>query len=127
VQKFEESPPSVITPIEKEIIASSSSFKASAAADATSSGDANANANANATVPSPPPPILCAEVGSGRSFDDGNDNDEGPHLTRSKSFVQFSLPNWVNDDYFNKKYETDEDMMALAIHLSARNVAESTG
>jgi len=44
--------------------------------------------------------------------------------------VQVTLPTWAIDElplHLSKTYETDEEMMALAIHLSARNVEENTG
>ena len=42
--------------------------------------------------------------------------------------VTVSLPSWATEeDYFSITYETDEQMMALAIELSSRNVAEKTG
>mmetsp|Transcript_28539 Transcript_28539/g.63469 ORF Transcript_28539/g.63469 Transcript_28539/m.63469 type:complete len:238 (-) Transcript_28539:118-831(-) len=45
-----------------------------------------------------------------------------------KSSVTVSLPSWVSEgDYYSRTYETDEEMMALAVHLSAKNVAENTG
>ena len=44
--------------------------------------------------------------------------------------VEISLPDWARkelQEFANKIYKTDEEMMALAVHLSARNVAENTG
>ena len=39
-----------------------------------------------------------------------------------------TLPKWAKDtDYYSQTYRTDEEMMALAIELSSRNVAEGTG
>jgi tRNA(Arg) A34 adenosine deaminase TadA len=43
---------------------------------------------------------------------------------------EISLPDWAREelaDYACKEYRTDEEMMNLAIDLSARNVAEQTG
>eukprot|EP00551_Chaetoceros_affinis_P008751 CAMPEP_0203663240 /NCGR_PEP_ID=MMETSP0090-20130426/902_1 /ASSEMBLY_ACC=CAM_ASM_001088 /TAXON_ID=426623 /ORGANISM="Chaetoceros affinis, Strain CCMP159" /LENGTH=238 /DNA_ID=CAMNT_0050526123 /DNA_START=42 /DNA_END=758 /DNA_ORIENTATION=+ len=44
--------------------------------------------------------------------------------------VEVTLPDWARKElpsYYAKTYETDEDMMELAIYLSAKNVAENTG
>jgi len=42
--------------------------------------------------------------------------------------VTVSLPSWsTEEDYYSRTYETDEQMMGLAIELSSRNVAENTG
>ncbi len=44
--------------------------------------------------------------------------------------VEVTLPDWAREElptYYAKKYETDEEMMELAIYLSARNVEENTG
>jgi len=44
--------------------------------------------------------------------------------------VMVTLPAWAlasSEDYFARKYTTDEEMMALAIHLSDRNITEGTG
>mmetsp|Transcript_6918 Transcript_6918/g.13048 ORF Transcript_6918/g.13048 Transcript_6918/m.13048 type:complete len:250 (+) Transcript_6918:92-841(+) len=44
--------------------------------------------------------------------------------------IQVTLPEWAVEElseFSNKEYKTDEEKMALAIHLSARNVAEKTG
>lgn len=44
--------------------------------------------------------------------------------------VTIKLPSWANEEikkYKNKIFQTDEEMMTLAIHLSSRNVAEGTG
>ena len=41
-----------------------------------------------------------------------------------------TLPKWICDEqtsYYSKIYKTDEEMMELAIYLSARNVSENTG
>lgn len=41
-----------------------------------------------------------------------------------------TLPDWAVEElaeFSKKEYKTDEEMMALAVHLSARNVAEKTG
>lgn len=44
--------------------------------------------------------------------------------------VMVTLPAWALaswEDYFTRKYTTDEEMMSLAIHLSDRNITEGTG
>ena len=44
--------------------------------------------------------------------------------------VMVTLPAWAlaaSEEYFGRKYTTDEEMMALAIHLSDRNITEGTG
>lgn len=44
--------------------------------------------------------------------------------------VMVTLPTWAiasSDDYFSRRYTTDEEMMSLAIHLSDRNISEQTG
>ena len=42
--------------------------------------------------------------------------------------VTVSLPSWATEEnYFSRSYVTDDEMMALAVELSARNVAEKTG
>mmetsp|Transcript_18304 Transcript_18304/g.27799 ORF Transcript_18304/g.27799 Transcript_18304/m.27799 type:complete len:297 (+) Transcript_18304:188-1078(+) len=44
--------------------------------------------------------------------------------------VMVTLPAWALaswEDYFTRKYTTDEEMMSLAIHLSDRNITERTG
>lgn len=44
--------------------------------------------------------------------------------------VMVTLPSWALaawEDYFTRKYNTDEEMMSLAIHLSDRNITEGTG
>jgi tRNA(Arg) A34 adenosine deaminase TadA len=44
--------------------------------------------------------------------------------------VEVNLPDWAKEElhsHANKIYKTDEEMMQLAIHLSARNVEEETG
>jgi tRNA(Arg) A34 adenosine deaminase TadA len=44
--------------------------------------------------------------------------------------VMVTLPTWALaswEDYFTRKYTTDEQMMSLAIHLSDRNITEGTG
>ncbi|KAL7444961.1 hypothetical protein ACHAXM_010982 [Skeletonema potamos] len=44
--------------------------------------------------------------------------------------VMVTLPAWALaswEDYFTRKYSTDEEMMSLAIHLSDRNITEGTG
>ena len=44
--------------------------------------------------------------------------------------VEVSLPEWAKaelSEYASKEYSTDEEMMNLAVSLSARNVAENTG
>mmetsp|Transcript_13506 Transcript_13506/g.20090 ORF Transcript_13506/g.20090 Transcript_13506/m.20090 type:complete len:247 (+) Transcript_13506:146-886(+) len=53
-------------------------------------------------------------------------------ITRNdKHSVNVHLPEWAKtefDEFFSqKKYTNDEEMMELAVHLSARNVAENTG
>lgn len=47
---------------------------------------------------------------------------------RRQESVTVTLPDWaITETYYERSYTSDEDMMALAIHLSARNVAEGTG
>mmetsp|Transcript_28687 Transcript_28687/g.41011 ORF Transcript_28687/g.41011 Transcript_28687/m.41011 type:complete len:295 (+) Transcript_28687:159-1043(+) len=44
--------------------------------------------------------------------------------------VMVTLPAWALaswEEYFTRKYTTDEEMMSLAIHLSDRNITEGTG
>jgi len=45
--------------------------------------------------------------------------------------VTVTLPPWTNDDttltYYSRTYRTDEEMMEVAIRLSAQNVSEGTG
>ena len=44
--------------------------------------------------------------------------------------VRITLPQWAADEspnYFAQTYKSDEDMMQLAIDISARNVKEGTG
>lgn len=44
--------------------------------------------------------------------------------------VMVTLPAWALaswEDYFTRKYTSDEEMMSLAIHLSDRNITEGTG
>jgi len=44
--------------------------------------------------------------------------------------VRLSLPDWANEElptYLAKTYRTDDEMMSLAIHLSAMNVENNTG
>lgn len=44
--------------------------------------------------------------------------------------VKVYLPEWADEEivkYESQTFTTDEEMMALAIHLSARNVSEGTG
>lgn len=44
--------------------------------------------------------------------------------------VMVTLPTWAiasSEDYFSRRYNTDEEMMSLAIHLSDRNITEGTG
>ena len=45
--------------------------------------------------------------------------------------VVVTLPTWASDEvtlnYYSRGYSTDEDMMAVAIYISARNVEEGTG
>ena len=41
-----------------------------------------------------------------------------------------TLPTWAiasSEDYFSRRYTTDQEMMSLAIHLSDRNITEGTG
>jgi tRNA(Arg) A34 adenosine deaminase TadA len=52
-------------------------------------------------------------------------NEDELHAT-----VQVSLPEWTKKElpsHLAKIYETDEEMMALAVHLSSRNAREGTG
>lgn len=44
--------------------------------------------------------------------------------------VMVTLPAWALaswEEYFTRKYTTDEEMMSLAVHLSDRNITEGTG
>jgi tRNA(Arg) A34 adenosine deaminase TadA len=45
--------------------------------------------------------------------------------------VVVTLPSWASDSttskYYSYSYKTDEEMMAVAIYISARNVEEGTG
>lgn len=44
--------------------------------------------------------------------------------------VMVTLPAWALaswEEYYTRKYTTDEEMMSLAIHLSDRNITEGTG
>lgn len=43
--------------------------------------------------------------------------------------VTITLPEWAREEtsYYEKEYNSDNEKMALAIHLSARNVEEGTG
>ena len=44
--------------------------------------------------------------------------------------VMVTLPAWAlasSEEYFMRKFTTDEEMMALAVHLSDRNIIEGTG
>lgn len=44
--------------------------------------------------------------------------------------VQVSLPDWAREElpiHYAKTYTTDEEMMALAVHLSSENVKQDTG
>ncbi|KAL7518003.1 hypothetical protein ACHAWX_002872 [Stephanocyclus meneghinianus] len=44
--------------------------------------------------------------------------------------VMVTLPTWAiasSEEYFSRKYTSDQDMMSLAIHLSDRNITEGTG
>ena len=43
--------------------------------------------------------------------------------------VTITLPEWARNEksYYEKEYNSDKEKMALAIHLSARNVEEQTG
>jgi len=42
--------------------------------------------------------------------------------------VAISLPDWAHSrSFFERKYESDEDMMSLAVELSAKNVEKGTG
>jgi tRNA(Arg) A34 adenosine deaminase TadA len=44
--------------------------------------------------------------------------------------IKVTLPQWAVDElpqHYAKTYATDEEMMALAIHLSSRNATENTG
>eukprot|EP00563_Minutocellus_polymorphus_P019086 CAMPEP_0197719932 /NCGR_PEP_ID=MMETSP1434-20131217/3477_1 /TAXON_ID=265543 /ORGANISM="Minutocellus polymorphus, Strain CCMP3303" /LENGTH=237 /DNA_ID=CAMNT_0043304721 /DNA_START=37 /DNA_END=750 /DNA_ORIENTATION=- len=52
----------------------------------------------------------------------GRNREAGDHR------VTVSLPPWATEEnYFSRTYDTDDEMMALAVELSARNVAEKTG
>lgn len=44
--------------------------------------------------------------------------------------VMVTLPTWAiasSEEYFSRRYTSDEEMMSLAIHLSDRNITEGTG
>eukprot|EP00565_Helicotheca_tamesis_P005889 CAMPEP_0185732120 /NCGR_PEP_ID=MMETSP1171-20130828/15092_1 /TAXON_ID=374046 /ORGANISM="Helicotheca tamensis, Strain CCMP826" /LENGTH=201 /DNA_ID=CAMNT_0028401531 /DNA_START=25 /DNA_END=630 /DNA_ORIENTATION=- len=44
--------------------------------------------------------------------------------------ISVTLPQWAIDQsssFYNKNYETDEDMMKLAINLSSQNIKHNTG
>jgi tRNA(Arg) A34 adenosine deaminase TadA len=44
--------------------------------------------------------------------------------------VMVTLPSWAiasSEEYFSRRYMSDEEMMSLAIHLSDRNITEGTG
>lgn len=56
-----------------------------------------------------------------------NDNDINEEHNTS---VQVTLPEWAREElpkHLAKIYKSDEEMMALAIHLSRRNIEENTG
>lgn len=67
---------------------------------------------------------------SSTTEEEGND-DDGPRssrpLRRSDS-VTVTLPSWASSSpYYDRTYRTDDEMMDVAVRLSARNVAEGTG
>lgn len=74
---------------------------------------------------------------SSRNNHDSDGNDGGDETTTSTTAsekipdkVQVTLPEWAQEELPNitdKIFKSDEEMMALAIHLSRRNVEENTG
>ena len=56
--------------------------------------------------------------------------DESDSTISVEGSVIVTLPTWAivaSNEYFSKRYRSDEEMMSLAIHLSDRNITEGTG
>lgn len=75
-------------------------------------------------------PILLAGAGAAVGFLSYLSKKKIQDNTSLAHKVQVALPNWAVEElptYLAKTYQSDEEMMALAIYLSARNVQENTG